>query len=81
MVLRDSTRIARSFTASKAAETFTHFAAHHQLESCELFKSWVSEFIAIYETFKNKVAHPRFAICDYLDVGVVDEFPHLQRIL
>ena len=26
------------------------------------------------ETFKNKVAHPRFAICDYLDVGVVDEF-------
>lgn len=58
----------------EGSETFTRFAAHHQLESCELFKSWVAEFIAIYETFKNKVAHPRFAICDYLDVGVVDEF-------
>lgn len=56
------------------SETFTTFAKAHHLESCELFETWVKEFIAIYDTFDNKVEHPRFAICDYLDLGVVDEF-------
>lgn len=58
----------------KDTKTFTTFAGEHRLESCELFESWVHEFIAIYDTFVNKVENPRFAICDYLDVGVVDEF-------
>lgn len=58
----------------KNSKTFTTFASRHLVESCELFESWVHEFINIYNTFENKVDHPRFAICDYLDVGVVNEF-------
>ncbi|WP_251198096.1 carboxylate--amine ligase [Anaerotardibacter muris] len=54
--------------------TFRSFAEQHTLASCELFETWVQEFIRIYNTFDHKVDNPRFAICDYLDVGVVDEF-------
>lgn len=54
--------------------TFRTFAERHQLASCELFETWVQEFISIYNTFDRKVDEPRFAICDYLDLGVVDEF-------
>lgn len=56
------------------SQTYQRFASAHQLETCELFESWVDEFISIYQTFENKVENPRFAICDYLECGVVDEF-------
>lgn len=56
------------------SETFLQFGARHRIASCELFETWVDEFIAIYNTFDRKVENPRFAICDYLDLGVVDEF-------
>ena len=54
--------------------TFKEFAKRHHVEGCELFDAWVSEFINIYNTYKGRVEHPRFAICDYLENGVVDEF-------
>lgn len=54
--------------------TYQAFAAKHALEPCELFYPWVDEFIRIYESYERKVEQPRFAICDYLDLGVVDEF-------
>lgn len=54
--------------------TFKEFAKRHHVEACELFDAWVSEFINIYNTYKGRVEHPRFAICDYLENGVVDEF-------
>ncbi len=56
------------------SDTYRKFAQKYRLESCELFNAWVDEFLSIYETFENRVTHPRFAICDYLDHGVVDEF-------
>ena len=31
-------------------------------------------FLDIYDTYRFKVEHPRIAICDYLENGVVDEF-------
>lgn len=58
----------------ETSATYRTFAKAHRLETCELFESWVREFISIYDTFDRKVENPRFAICDYLDVGVVDEF-------
>ena len=54
--------------------TFKEFARRHHVEGCELFDAWVSEFVNIYNTYKGRVEHPRFAICDYLENGVVDEF-------
>ncbi len=54
--------------------TYQAFAKKHKLKQCELFYSWIDEFISIYNTYENKRVNPRFAICDYLNRGVVDEF-------
>ena len=54
--------------------TFKEFARRHHVEDCELFDAWVREFAAIYATYEHRVDNPRFAICDYLQNGVVDEF-------
>ncbi|QKF07869.1 carboxylate--amine ligase [Berryella wangjianweii] len=54
--------------------TFRAFAERHRVQPCELFESWVERFCAIYDTYAHRVENPTFAICDYLDHGVVDEF-------
>lgn len=56
------------------SQTYKRFSERHNVEPCELFYSWVDEFIAIYNTYVHRVDNPRFAICDYLECGVVDEF-------
>lgn len=58
----------------KDSETLKTFKENHKVEGCDLFEAWVDKFIEIYSTFKNKVEKPTFAICDYLQNGVVDEF-------
>ena len=71
----------REITVSVAGtETFRRFVENHRIESCELFHSWVADFVSIYETFENRVRSPRFAIVDYLENGVVDEFDLFARI-
>ena len=65
----------REITVSVArSETFRRFVANHRIESCELFATWVREFLAIYDTYERKVPNPHVAIVDYLENGVVDEF-------
>lgn len=55
-------------------ETFKRFSETHHVETCELFESWVLKFIDIFKRSKYYVPNARFAICDYLECGVVDEF-------
>lgn len=66
----------REITLSIArTPAFREFIAHgHRIEACELFGNWIHRFIDIYERSEHCVPHPRFAICDYLENGVVDEF-------
>ena len=54
--------------------TFKEFARRHTVQTSDLFNPWVKEFISIYNTFENKVAHPTIAIMDYMENAVVDEF-------
>ena len=72
----------REITVSIAgSESFRRFvAAGHRIEACELFHAWIEDFVSIYETFENRVEHPRFAIVDYLENGVVDEFKLFARM-
>lgn len=71
----------REITVSIArSETFRRFVANHRIESCELFTSWVNEFLAIYDSYEHKVSNPRIAIVDYLENGVVDEFKMYARV-
>ncbi len=58
----------------KDTEAFRAFREGHEVQDCSLFEPWVDEFISIYNTYENKVESPNFAICDYLENGVVDEF-------
>lgn len=55
-------------------QTLKTFCENHKVVGCNLFEPWVREFISIYGTYEHKVEHPMFAICDYLENGVVDEF-------
>ena len=65
----------REITNSIAdAAAFKRFSEHHSVRACSLFEPWIEKFCAIYESYAHKVAEPRFAICDYLENGVVDEF-------
>lgn len=71
----------REITVSVArSETFRRFVANHRIESCELFATWVREFLAIYDTYERKVPNPHVAIVDYLENGVVDEFKMYARV-
>lgn len=54
--------------------SFKEFSARHEVSACSLFEPWVEKFCAIYDGYEHKVENPRFAICDYLENGVVDEF-------
>jgi len=69
--MNENREITNSITSS---QTFQAFAEKHTVESCELFKSWVAEFLAIYDTYRYKIAKPHIAICDFLENAVVDEF-------
>lgn len=71
----------REITVSvTGTDTFRAFVGNHRIEACELFRAWVEDFVAIYQTFENKVSNPRFAIVDYLENGVVDEFKIFARL-
>ena len=65
----------REITLSIAdTATFKEFSKRHNTHPCELFESWASTFLDIYSTYEHKVEHPRIAIVDFLENGVVDEF-------
>ena len=57
-----------------ASPTMRTFAERHQLQTSDLFNPWVEEFIRIYNTFENRVESPTFAIVDFMENAVVDEF-------
>ena len=61
------------------SETWKRFAANHDLKTSDLFNPWVEEFIRIYDTFENKVERPTFAIVDFMENAVVDEFKVYAR--
>ena len=69
--MNENREITNSILNSKS---YRKFAESHNVRPCELFESWVEEFIAIYKTYEHRVENPHIAICDYLENAVVDEF-------
>lgn len=69
--MNENREITNSITGTEA---FRVFAENHAVAGCDLFEPWVRTFLDIYDTYRFKVEHPRIAICDYLENGVVDEF-------
>lgn len=69
--MNENREITNSLAGSAAFEAF---GQTHDLQACDLFMPWVDRFIGIYESYAHRVEKPTFAICDYLENGVVDEF-------
>lgn len=69
--MNENREITNSVVESAA---FKAFAQRHDLQACDLFMPWVDRFIGIYKSYAHRVEKPTFAICDYLENGVVDEF-------
>lgn len=77
--MNENREISLSVAGTNAFRTFVNDHGH-RVQLCELFNSWCDEFINIYKTFENRVQNPRFAIVDYLENGVVDEFAFFSNM-
>lgn len=60
-----------AFLHSKA---YRELSKDYELCSFELFDSWVSAFLKIYDTYEKKVPHPRVAIVDFMENATEMEF-------
>ncbi len=60
-----------AFQRSKA---YQELSKTYELCSFELFDSWVSTFMRIYDTYEKKVEHPRVAIVDFMENATEMEF-------
>ena len=60
--------------------SFKAFAQKHRIKMSELFNTWVDKFIEIYNQLPERYIHPNFAIVDYLENGVVDEFQIFAKL-
>ncbi len=69
--MNENREITRSIQDSQA---YQRFAERHSLATCELFDSWVDEFMAIYDSYTYRVDNPHICICDYLEHAVIAEF-------
>ena len=50
----------------------------YNIKSFELFDSFVKDFMAVYETYENRVSNPNVAIVDFLDRGTINEFEQFR---
>lgn len=51
----------------------------YRFRTMELFDSWVSAFLSLYETYEGRVEKPNVAIVDFLDTGTLREFQEFAR--
>ncbi|MCR5686933.1 MAG: hypothetical protein K6G58_02770 [Lachnospiraceae bacterium] len=63
------------------AENPAHTAAlrKYDIESFELFDTWVKEFLELYRTYPKHVENPHVVITDYLEDGTVPDFEEFAR--
>lgn len=60
--------------AVAGTKAYQEFAKRYRLGSFELFDSWVTEFLEIYSTYKNRKEHPHVAIVDFMESATNEEF-------
>ncbi len=61
--------------AFRLSRAYQEFAAHYQLESFELFDTWVDEVLEMYGQYcGNPKQVPHVAIVDFMEKGTTNEF-------
>lgn len=64
----------------KYTDAYQRMQEHYDLDSFELFDSWVEEFMNIYSTYQKKVDKPKVAIVDFLEKGAsLEEFEQFRQ--
>lgn len=64
----------------QSSDSFADFKSKHTVQGCELFDSWVNEFVSIYKTYAFARENPHFAICDYTENATLAEFERFAKI-
>ena len=60
--------------ALKDTKAYKEFAAKRKVETCELFDSWVEEFLEIYKKSSKSDELPNVAISDFMECATSNEF-------
>lgn len=69
-VLNEAIRLNITHEKMKRKYTFSTF---------ELFDSWITSMMRLYDTYKKKVEHPNIAIVDFLENCSITEFEEFKR--
>ncbi|HEY9574727.1 MAG TPA: circularly permuted type 2 ATP-grasp protein [Lachnospiraceae bacterium] len=51
----------------------------YKFQKFELFDTWISSFMELYQTYEKKVEHPRVAIVDFMEGASTTEFDEFQK--
>lgn len=54
--------------------SYERFASRHEVRPFELFESWVSEFMSIYQSTPHAKANPTIVVTDFAESGVFSDF-------
>lgn len=66
--------------ALQRTAAYKELTRDYNIESFELFDTWVQEFIDIYETYPDKVEKPKIGIVDFLEKGCsIEEFEEFKK--
>jgi len=65
--------------ALSKTDAFNKFSQKYGVRANELFDSWVSEFVKIYNSSQNSVKNPNIAIVDFINGERNHEFEEFQR--
>ncbi len=64
-------------SALKITYAYKEFAKKYNINTFELFDTWIDEFLSIYDDYakkQGKTGTPNVAIVDFLDIGTTNEF-------
>lgn len=75
--MNEDRELCKAFTYT---QLYADLSKDYQVEAFELFDSLVSAFLADYDTYNKKVAHPVVAIVDFLELGCsIEEFEQFRQ--
>lgn len=66
--------------AHRNSDVFLQMQRKYKIHACELFDTWVHEFLEIYDGYTRKTAHtPRVIIADFMDLATPNEFIEFKK--
>ncbi|RDU24738.1 glutathionylspermidine synthase family protein [Anaerosacchariphilus polymeriproducens] len=66
--------------ALQKTAAYKELSRDYEIESFELFETWVKEFMDIYKTYPDKVEQPNIGIVDFLEKGCsMEEFEEFKK--